>query len=183
MDRENVFMKKRGHEEFRWNTLGNIKEGRKDLGEEMPVLVYRLMQFTMLDILSKAYGVEQANDHFREAGFLAGTEFAKNTLDLTTEFGTFISELQKALQEFKIGILRMEDFNETTGEIVLSVAQDLDCSGLPITNENVCFYDEGFIAGILEAYSGIKYDVREVDCWANGDRVCRFNGTVTEPVA
>jgi predicted hydrocarbon binding protein len=60
---------------------------------------------------------------------------------------------------------------------VLTVGQDLDCSGLPMTNETVCFYDEGFIAGILETYTGKKYDVREIDCWANGDRVCRFQGT------
>jgi len=76
----------------------------------------------------------------------------------------------------KIGILRMEAFDPDTGNIVLTVGQDLDCSGLPITNENVCIYDEGFIAGILEVYTGKKYDVREVDCWASGDRVCRFNG-------
>ena len=177
-ENKNVFMKGKKHDNFIWNNLGNIKEGRGDLGEEMPVLVYRLMQYTMLDVLSKAHGHEQANEYFREAGFLAGTEFAKHTLDLKAEFNTFVANLQKALQDLKIGILRMEAFDPNTGNIVLTVGQDLDCSGLPITNENVCFYDEGFIAGILEAYTGKKYDVREVDCWASGDRVCRFNGTV-----
>jgi len=68
----------------------------------------------------------------------------------------------------------MEAFDPENGNITLTVAEDLDCSGLPITNENVCVYDEGFIAGILEAYTGSKYHVREVDCWATGDRVCRF---------
>ncbi|MDR1184579.1 MAG: 4-vinyl reductase, partial [Coriobacteriales bacterium] len=68
-------------------------------------------------------------------------------------------------------------FDADTGNLVLTVGQDLDCSGLPMTNETVCFYDEGFIAGILETYTGKKYDVREIDCWANGDRVCRFQGT------
>ena len=33
-----------------------------------------------------------------------------------------------------------------------------------------------FNAIILQAYTGKPYEVREVDCWANGDRVCRFNG-------
>ena len=179
MENTNVFLKGKKHENFIWNNLGNIKEGRGDLGEEMPVLVYRLMQYTMLDVLSKAYGLEQANEYFRQAGFLAGTEFAKHTLDLKAEFNTFVANLQKALQDLKIGILRMEDFDPNTGNIVLTVGQDLDCSGLPITNENVCIYDEGFIAGILEAYTGKKYNVREVDCWASGDRVCRFNGTVS----
>ena len=178
MGLSNVFLKGSKHEEFVWGNLGDIKEGRGDLGEEMPVLVYRLMQYTMLDELSKAYGLDKANEHFRNAGFLAGTEFAKHTQDLKADFNTFVANLQKSLQDLKIGILRMEDFNLDTGDIVLTVGQDLDCSGLPITNENVCIYDEGFIAGILEAYTGRKYDVREVDCWANGDRVCRFNGTV-----
>ena len=175
---QNVFTQNKKHENFLWENLGDIKEGRGDLGEEMPVLVYRLMQYTMLDVLNKAYGIEKANEHFRQAGFLAGTEFAKHTLDLKADFSAFVAGLQKSLQDLKVGVLRMEAFEPDTGDIVLTVGQDLDCSGLPITNENVCIYDEGFIAGILEAYTGKKYDVREVDCWASGDRVCRFNGTV-----
>jgi len=180
MDNGNVFMKDSGHEVFCWDILGNIKEGRGDLGEEMPVLVYRLMQYTMLDVLSKAHGLEAANDYFRKAGFLAGTEYAKNALDLKVDFSTFIAGLQKSLLELKVGVLRMESFDAATGGITLTVGQDLDCSGLPITNENVCVYDEGFISGILETYTGKPYDVREVDCWATGDRICRFKGTVRE---
>ena len=177
----NVFKKTgRGHEHFTWDALGDIKEGRGDLGEEMPVLVYRMMQFTMLDVLSKVHGLDGANEYFKEAGFLAGSEFAKNVLDLSLSFDPFIAELQKTLEELKVGILRIEKHESDTGNLVLTVEQDLDCSGLPITNENVCIYDEGFIAGILNAYTGKTYDVREVDCWANGDRVCRFNADVTD---
>ena len=70
----------------------------------------------------------------------------------------------------------MEHFHEESGEIVLTVGEDLDCSGLPVTGEEVCTYDEGFLAGILEAYTGSEYHVREIDCWANGNRTCRFRG-------
>ncbi|MDR3278336.1 MAG: 4-vinyl reductase [Oscillospiraceae bacterium] len=175
----NIFAKK-GHSTFSWDKLGDIKEGRGDLGEEMPVVVYRLMQYTMLDVLSRAYGEDLANEYFRQAGFLAGSEFAKNNLKLDVDFNAFLAGLQQALQDLKIGILRMEAFDPETGNIVLTVGQDLDCSGLPVTNETVCNYDEGFIAGILEAYTGTKYEVREVDCWANGDRVCRFNGVAAK---
>ena len=147
-----------------------------DLGEEMPVIVYRLMQYTLLDVLSNEYGLEKANQFFQDAGYLAGTEFAKNVLDISLAFDAFIAHLQNVMKLLKIGILRMEFFDSETGEITLTVAEDLDCSGLPITNENVCVYDEGFISGILEVYTGKKYIVKEVDCWASGDRVCRFNG-------
>jgi predicted hydrocarbon binding protein len=70
----------------------------------------------------------------------------------------------------------MEKLDNETGEIVLTVGEDLDCSGLPVTGETVCSYDEGFLAGVLEAYTGTAYNVREVDCWASGARVCRFKG-------
>jgi len=180
MVEENIFLRNRRFSNFIWESLGDIKEGRGDLGEEMPVLVYRLMQYTMLDVLSKEYGLENANKAFYKAGYLAGSELARNTLDLNTDFYTFIANLQKLLENMKIGILRMEAYDAENGNIVLTVGQDLDCSGLPIIYENVCIYDEGFLSGILEACTGKHYDVREVDCWANGDRVCRFKGTVAD---
>lgn len=176
----NVFKSSASVNEFSWNKLGDIKEGRADLGEEMPVLVYRLMQYTILDVLTKDFGAEVADEFFRKAGFLAGTEFAKHTLNLDTNFNNFIADLQQTLSDYKIGILRLEASDPDTSSMVLTVAQDLDCSGLPITNETVCFYDEGFIAGILYAYTGKEYNVLEVDCWANGDRVCRFDVTLKE---
>lgn len=180
MAMDEVFRKHRAkrHSAFSWDGLGNIKEGRGELGEEMPVLVYRLLQYTMLDVLSQEFGEDGANDFFRAAGFKAGSEFAQNVLDLNVDLDTFIASLQKALADLKIGILRIEAFDPDSGGITLTVGEDLDCSGLPVTNENVCVYDEGFIAGILKAYTGRDYHVREVDCWASGDRVCRFQGTV-----
>ena len=174
--KKNVFSQNKTHNVFSWKNLGDIKEGRGDLGEEMPVAVYRLMQYTMLDVLSTIHGEKQANEYFRQAGFLAGSEFARNVLDLKTDFDTFTANLQKTLKDYKIGILRMEAFDPDSGNLTLTVGQDLDCSGLPVTDETVCTYDEGFIAGILQVYSGKKYEVREVDCWASGDRVCRFEG-------
>ena len=174
---ENVFLKSGGgaHSTFAWNKLGDIKEGRGDLGEDVPVLVYRLMQYTILDVLTREFGEEKANDYIRAAGRLAGREFANNALDLSLELNKFVAALQKKLQELKIGILRVEAFDDGSGEMTLTVGQDLDCSGLPVSGETVCDYDEGFIAGILGAYTKKTYNVREVDCWANGDRVCRFN--------
>ena len=175
---ENIFKKNDAHSTFSWASLGNINEGRNNLGDGMPVLVYRLMQFTMLDVLAKDFGKEKANYYFREAGRLAGTEFALNALDLKADFNTFIANLQKILEDLKIGILRIESIDEKAAEIVLTVAEDLDCSGLPVTEETVCHYDEGFIAGILKTYTKEIYTVQEIDCWASGQRVCRFKCTL-----
>ena len=70
--------------------------------------------------------------------------------------------------------------NEETGKIILTVSEDADCSGLPVLGETVCNYDEGFISGILSLYSGKTYEAIEVDCWAIGDRVCRFHAEIKD---
>ncbi|MDD8048105.1 MAG: 4-vinyl reductase [Thomasclavelia sp.] len=177
----NVFMKG-SHTNFTWDKLGDIKEGRQELGESMPVVVYRMLEYAMNDVLNKEYGSEKANDLWRKAGWLSGSEFAKNMLDLTLPFDEFVASLQKTLADLKVGILRIEAFDGDTGDFTLTVAEDLDCSGLEPTNELVCNYDEGFLAGILEVYTKKPYHVREVDCWASGDRVCRFKGhVIVEP--
>lgn len=169
----NIFMEDT-HHVFSWEKLGDIQEGRGDLGEDVPVLVYRLLEYAMNHVLAQEYGAEQANELFRKAGYLAGSELAKNVLDMTVDVDTFLAQLQKVLKDFRIGILRIESLDEVDGTIVLTVGQDLDCSGLPPTNEVVCNFDEGFLAGILESYTKKPYVVREIDCWASGDRVCRF---------
>jgi len=165
---------------FKWEDIGNIKEGRMNLGEEMPVSVYRLFQYTMRNALEEEFGTDKMIMLFREAGKKAGREFAKNILDLQQDFDKFAAQLQKELLFLKIGVLRMESFDKDTGKMVLTVEEDLDCSGLPITGTTVCNYDEGFIAGILKEYTGRQYVVREVDCWATGSRICRFAAEIAE---
>ena len=174
----NVFLNQSNHSIFSWEKLGDVKMGREELGEEMPVLVYRLFEYSMNDILHKEFGAEVANELFRKAGHLAGCEYAKNALPLDKDLNSFVSALQDSLKSLKVGILRLEKIDPETGEFVLTVAEDLDCSGLPPTNEVVCNYDEGFIAGIMETFTSKPYHVREINCWSNGDRVCRFLGKV-----
>lgn len=163
------------HADFAWNKLGDVCEGRQVLGEEMPVLVYRLFQYSMNDVLNHELGEEQAYRLFHRAGHLAGMEYAKNNLPLDADFNSFVAALQKSLLGLKIGILRVEAADLAAGRLTLTVSEDLDCSGLPPSDEVVCNYDEGFIAGILEAYAHTPFEVREINCWATGDRVCRFN--------
>jgi len=112
---------------------------------------------------------------FRQAGFLAGIEYARASLDLTVNFMTFVINMQKALLNMKVRCQRIEAFIPGTGGIVFTIEHEPERTS-NITNENAYLYDEGFIAGILQTYTGDEYDVREVDRWTDGDRVCRFIG-------
>lgn len=154
--------------------------GRENLGAEIPVAVYRLLEYSFREELAGRFGKEEQINIFRGAGYRAGMFFARTYLDLTLEFSAFVSQLQRRLEEFKIGVLRIEETEEDTGKMVLTISEDADCSGLPAIGEMVCNYDEGFLSGLLTAYTGKPYSAVEINCWAAGDRVCRFRAEVTE---
>lgn len=169
-----MFNRDRDNYKFNWKDLGDFEKGRPNLGPNTPVLVYRLLQYTLRDVMLTELGVEKSNDIIIKAGRLAGAQFCTNLLNRELGFSEFVSQLQKVLKDLSIGILRIEKADLDNMEFVMTVAEDLDCSGLPFSDEVICQYDEGFISGIFEAYTGKIFVAKEIDCWASGDRVCRF---------
>lgn len=163
---------------FCWENLGDLEIGRPNLGLMAPVLVYRLMQYSLKAVLAKKLGPQETREIFINAGRLAGEAFCRNVLDTDLNLDRFLVELNKKLLDWKIGILEIEDIQPDILEMTLTVAEDLDCSGLPVSDQTLCDYDEGFLAGILKAYTGKDFKVEEIACWATGDRVCRFRVTV-----
>ena len=170
-----MFKEKRTYNKFVWKDMGDLEKGRPNLGLQAPVLAYRLLQYTWRDVMITELGVDKTNDIIIKAGRLAGRQFCENMLNRELDFNEFISQLQRVLREQAIGILRVEKVDFENMRFIMTVAEDLDCSGLPPTDEVVCQYDEGFIAGIMEAYTGKSFFAKEIDCWASGDRVCRFD--------
>jgi len=160
--------------QFSWNLLGDIALGRPNLGASTRLEVYRLMQFTFRDVLEQKYGSASADEIFYQAGKLAGAEFYKHFLGTITDYHEFVKQLQQVLKEMSIGILRVEKADLAAGSFVITVSEDLDCSGLPELDYEICKYDEGFIAALMESFSGKRFVVQEVDCWCTGDRTCRF---------
>ena len=152
---ENIFLKEMKELQFEDYFKYDAK-CRGNLGDELPVMVYRMLEYSLKDELKNRFGKEVQIEVFRSAGRKAREYFAKNMLDLDVPLDQFVNELQKKMQELKIGVLRIEDVNEETGKIILTVAED------------------------LSLYSGKPYTAIEVECWATGDRVCRFHADVEE---
>jgi len=146
------------------------------LGDQINLIPYRMLQYTVRDVAEQKIGTGACDQLFYDAGIVAGYFFFDNFL---TEFkglplNGFIGELQRLLKELGVGVLRIEKADAEKGEFVLTVSEDLDCSGLPDLGLEVCNYDEGFIAGIFHRYTGVPFKAKEVDCWCSGDRTCRF---------
>lgn len=169
-----MFREERDESQFEWNMLGDIKEGRPNLGPMTHVAVYRLMQYTLRDVLIRDFGVAKADQIFFDAGKEAGRAYYKNVLTHKNSLNEFFDDIQRSMKDLNIGIFRIESSEQETGSFVMVVEEDLDCSGIPVCSEQICTYDEGFIAGLLLEYTDKDYAVKEVDCWGSGARVCRF---------
>lgn len=162
---------------FDWSHLGDIELGRPNMGPTTSVAIYRLMQFTLRDSAIKHTNPEIAARIFYDAGYNSGCALYKNMILPVSDFNELINKLQKKLSELNVGILRIEEANIDDLTFTLTVSEDLDCSGLPLHEEAICTFDEGLIAGILESYTGTRFNVKEIDCWCTGDRTCRFRAS------
>lgn len=169
-----MFREERDEVLFEWGMIGNVSVGRPNLGSSMDVNVYRLMQFTLRDVLIREYGVAAADRIFYDAGESAGRVFFRELLSEESDFDRLTEKLQGLLKELKIGVLKFEKVDLKALNFTLTVSEDLDCSGLPVSDEVICTYDEGFLAGLFSEFTGRPFTAKEVDCWCSGDRVCRF---------
>ena len=159
---------------FDWNLIGDVGRGRPNLGTQMDVDSYRLMQFTLRDVMEDKLGVEATDAIFLEAGRMAGKAFYEQFIHPAASLEEFVSKTQQLLREKKIGVLRIEEANEADGRVLLTVDEDLDCSGLPELDYESCVYDEGFIAGLFDSFTQASWTAKEIDCWCTGARTCRF---------
>ena len=170
-----MFKEPRDEPRFEWTMLGNVTLGRPNLGTTTEVSIYRLMQFTLRDILIKEFGVDAADRIFYEAGRTAGIHFYEKLITKRGAFHEFVEDFQEMLRTMRVGILRVEKADLENRTFTITVAEDLDCSGLPVCDEEICTYDEGFLSGVFFAHTHEEFNVKEINCWCSGDRVCRFD--------
>ncbi|QQG66171.1 V4R domain-containing protein [Desulfobulbus oligotrophicus] len=164
---------------FNWDVIGtDVQEARPALGLYTSFEVYRLLQFTLRDVLESRYGTKAADEIFREAGTLAGKAFFERYCADATDIPSLVKTIQQEFRTLGIGIVRFEKTDTKTMTFQLTVDEDLDCSGLPDTSDHICVYDEGFIKGIFDSFTGKDFTVQEVDCWCSGARTCRFKATL-----
>lgn len=165
--------------QFSWDLIGTTTEqSRPSLGSATTLEVYRLFQFTIRDILEQRYGTDATDDIFREAGVMAGRAFFEKYCSEATDVADLAKMIQNRFRELSIGIVRFEKVDLDNMVIQLTVDEDLDCSGLPDSDDQICIYDEGLIKGILDAFTGKSFTVKEVDCWCSGERTCRFKASL-----
>jgi predicted hydrocarbon binding protein len=159
---------------FEWSQLGDVAQGRPNLGQTTTVEVYRMMQYSLRAVLEEDLGDDKTREILVRAGRVAGKSFCKEKMNVAVPLNKFFADLQLRFNEMAMGVLKIERSDPEKMKFVVTVSEDLDCSGLPVNGVTVCDYDEGFLAGVFEVYTTQPFEVHEIDCWSTGERTCRF---------
>ncbi len=160
--------------DFDWGDLGDIGQGRPTLGPWTNVAAYRLLYFTLRQVLNSQLGKEKSKEIFIAAGKLAGEEIFHNLAGSISGLNDLMIKVADLFDDLKIGIFKVEKADEKKTEFILTISEDLDCSGVPVDGETKCAWDEGLIAGILSSFLRVMTTAKEIDCWATGAGICRF---------
>lgn len=142
--------------EFNWDIIGDLKEGRPNLGDRVNLLLYRLMHYTFHKVIVEKFGNEEHNKLFYEAGCIAGRFFYEHFLG---RFGSlplveFLTKLRMVLDENSIHYFRIDSVNIEAGECAISVATGIEGGDFDSIKLERCDYDIGFVEGVLYKYAG-----------------------------
>ena len=139
-----MFKEEREDSLFSWTMLGDVAQGRPNLGPTTDVSVYRLMQFTLRDVLIRDLGPEKADQIFYDAGLIAGRHFYDRLITKKNDINEFLGELQGILKDLAVGILRVEkaDLDALTDFITRDMRQLHPVSGvgscIAVNHQNKC---------------------------------------------
>ena len=164
--------------ELTWENLGDIEEGRPTLGADCPVIMYRILQFSLRKIIETELGEGKGGEYLYKAGQLAGKLIYEKFFADEKDAEKLFTKLADLLYDLKVCILRVEKSDFEKVEFVITAEEDLDCSGVPEIGWPICQYDEGFVSGILSFFTGENFLCEEVDCWTTGARICRIEAKV-----
>jgi predicted hydrocarbon binding protein len=151
--------------EFNWDIIGDVKEGRPNLGDRVNLLLYRVMQYTFHTVSTRAFGDEGSNALFREAGNIAGRVFFDNFLqsykDLPAD--VFLEKFREVLDGHGIQFLRIDSVDAGAETVAISVATGIAGTNMTLVKIDDYHYDAGFVEGVLFKYTGKNYVAESVN--------------------
>jgi uncharacterized protein len=88
-------------------STGDIELGRPNLGNTTSVAIYRLMQYTLRDLVIKHTDPKIAARIFNDAGYNSGKAVYQNLIKEASDVDDLISKLQDILKKWRNVILKI----------------------------------------------------------------------------
>lgn len=136
---------------------------RDDLGPSIDLVYMRLFRLALRD----TYGSQLSSSLLYEAG----RHTALNNFTFSS-----IDHIISTLNDISIGVMKVVYKDEN--RIIFQEDECAVCSGMPTTNEALCSFESGFLAGSLSYIMNKDVIVEETKCWGLGDEICQFEASI-----
>lgn len=81
--------------------------------------------------------------------------------------------LFKIIKRIGLGRLKIRTLDEN--KIIIEIHDSLSSKGVKHSNHQTCFFEAGFLSGVIENMIGRKVDIKEIQCRSKGDhKYCVF---------
>ncbi len=156
-------------------TIAQISQiARPQLGEDVPMLIFRAFRHFTANYVTQMLG-RSAQVVFQNAGRDLGRDVGdmlkKPTLD------EYLKEVVTFTRDMRIGILSASEISDK--RMVLGLDECITCVGMPNIGKRICHFEVGFVAGIVETFTGRRVRAHESKCGANGEGICEVTLDLT----
>ncbi|MEO2241555.1 MAG: V4R domain-containing protein [Euryarchaeota archaeon] len=146
-------------------SLEGIEEARPTLGDEVKLSAVRHMLASMVVTLGRGAG-----STFYRAGFDIGVYKAERHEVRGLEEA--LRYIHDSLKRTRLGLVEEAEVKDD-GSIEIVMTESATAAGYSV-NEKLCYFQAGYMAGVLRAATGDRWQVRELECVAEGHDACRF---------
>jgi predicted hydrocarbon binding protein len=134
--------------------------------ENDPFEFFRLIFHTLrISLLTQGVDIDPI---LHEAGLKVGEALYEKVKD--PDMANFLGNIAKFWETHSLGSVDVKNLNPLT----ISVQDCFECSGLPYLGRPACAFDSGILESLFSLYNEEEAKVKETECYALGDKACRF---------
>ncbi len=157
------------------STSDPIDTARPHLGATVPVALFRALRVNgMMTGLDAAIG--DASTLVYSAGRTVGAPIGKDiAAKANGDLGAFLGGVVETSKVLGIGVISLVPGSLTDSGLTLRVDECVTCAGAEPMGKKICHFEGGFIASVVEGFTGKPAIATETHCNANGDDACVFH--------
>jgi uncharacterized protein len=134
--------------------------------ENDPFEFFRLIFHTLrISLLTQGVDIDPI---LHEAGLKVGEALYEKVKD--PDMANFLGNIADFWETHSLGSVEVKNLNPLT----ISVQDCFECSGLPYLGRPACAFDSGILESLFSLYNEEEAKVKETECYALGDKACRF---------
>lgn len=153
----------------------SVDNARPTLGNTVPVTLFRALRVDgMMAGLDAAIG--DASTLVYNSGRLVGGPVGEAiAAQAEGDLNKFLGGVVQTSKDLGIGVISLVPDSLNAEGMTLRVDECVTCAGGPVVGKKICHFEGGFIASVVEGFTGKTAVATETHCNANGDDACIFD--------